>query len=251
MAELEVKLWRYRCITEGKNIEEWRPGKPTSCHKDPSHEIDINSVAVIGSVTSDVVKAEIMEEDVETGHHYRTYTAEIKASPGQIDTRMIAFGFPISIMCGGVHVDSDGDEIQLAVYPGRPLGKLNAPASHGDSEISVIEGVIDNACPGYIMTLEEGSNKENFYVNKVMDLENKLKISALQNAYTVNADITMTRRMLHSGLGELAIVPKGLIRIGDANIRSTHIPAGAPIVAYYKNNSDSEGHCIFYIEYFF
>jgi hypothetical protein len=104
---------------------------PTTCPTDTAHTLDTTLTSVIDTITEN--KVTIREESTETGGNFQSRSVTIVSDPGQTNTTLISWPYPVSAMAMEFNVSSDmkGDAVGLAVGVNTIIGALtaNSPAT--------------------------------------------------------------------------------------------------------------------------
>ena len=223
-----------RCITENTNVTTWGTSSPVSCPNNTNHSIDVNSIAIIGTIQKNSV---IVEEDSNGYFETTHFVNEIPAGEtGAISTHDISWDFDITLWRTALTVTQDmiGDEIQVVASPETVVGVVTSQININDSIINVSPTVIANTQRGFQCVLDDGVNKFTTEIKSIDKTNNQitLKNNSPYN-YTVNTPVKIGIFLVRY----LQMHNTETYEIGLKGLKGKEIKTGTVLRIYYKNNN--------------
>ena len=218
--------------------------------------IDLGKSRIVGHRNEQEMK--IKEMKVLTGGRYQLVHTKIVAPANQTTSHTMSFDADINLASAIFEFtgESKGDIVCWAAAPNTTIGVLTAPASIGDTELTVSSTVIDNIDYLFRVRLASASDPTNTYedVGVVTAIDEdgstitvKTPLTQIWSAGTTLVQITQIL------INDVEIGPLDTrIKIGQDTMRTSHISAGVNLVCEYKNNHVSEQHELYvYLSYFY
>lgn len=231
----EVNNYRLYCITESAYVSVWGTVEPTKCPNDSSHNIDTNSTVIVQTISTSTVK---VEED--SDGYFESENIEINVpagSPGDITTYDITWPMNVTLWKTLLTPTNDmiGDTLNVLASPETTLGVITSSTSIGSTTIPVNSTVTENIYRGFLVTLDDGVNKN--VCGRCINVDKAAGTisfeTATTSAYTTGAQVKISIYVLK----DIRIIDTKTIEIGDKGFKGKNIPAGMIMRIYYTNNS--------------
>ena len=188
------------------------------------------------------LEVKVLEEDElkRTQGHYQSRGMEmsIPASTGT-HTADFSFNYPISLM-SMEYVPSatmEGDHFSCLVAPETIVGVVTSDVTASDTVINVSSTVTDNVQLGYLVHLDDLTNKD--YVAEVTAIDKAAgTITVATGAVNGFAAATPTyvKQTVIMGI-DLRLNGTARVELGSTKIGGSYLPAGAVIRIEYKNDT--------------
>jgi hypothetical protein len=232
-----VNNYKIYCNTEAVYISGWGLKPPSTCYNNNTHDVNVNSVQLLSTVTSNEVT--IKEDKIQISRNTKIIQIPIiDVLPGESAT--VDYLFPINmsmyVFDYTANEDSVGDLISIHANPDTVLGLIGADMLVGDNTFIGPPALIAYAVVGFYLTISDGTNSDN--VGIITNIDPNTSIVTVEhsvtNAYlSVNTLVRMTIRILD----ELIIERVGVRTYGGEIIGGAAIPKGTVARFIYKNNS--------------
>jgi len=250
----KVNEYRLYCYTEATNVLGWGTIAPTACYHNTEHSIDLDSIVIVDSVDDEIVQADIIEENVQTGERYQAEQFNITALTGS-DWQSFNFSnpIPVTVKKGTIYVHDNcvGDEFECLMSPDTIIGVITADVAAEATEISVSETVINNIFVGAEVKLFDGVNQDNLERCIAIDTDtNKITVeTATTHSFSASSPtyVQMTVCFVH----DVKIINNAVIELGENAIKGFHWPANVVLQLRYKNNNGEAKNIGALLEYYY
>lgn len=229
----EVNHYRLDCQTDGY-VYVWDTVEPTVCPNDAGHTIN-PPIVVVESVSANTVRA---EED--SDGYFETSTIKMNiptGSPGDVSEHDVSWPMAVTLWKTLLTPTNDmvGDQISVVAEPETTIGVLTAPATAGDTTISVNSTVTDNAKRGFLITIDDGVNKDVCDRCSAVDSVNGTITfqTALVNSFAAGTLVKISIYVLD----KVDLVSTETIDIGNKGIKGKKLTSDMKLRIYYTNNS--------------
>ena len=231
-----VNKYRLFCIEENTYVYEWDTVEPTICPNDHADKsINTSLTTIVDNITADKVQ---VEED-SNGYFETTHLLfDIPSgTPGDITEYDISWPMDILLWKTLLTPTTDmiGDTITVVASPEATIGVLAAPINIGDTTFTVNSTVIDNAYRGFLVTIDDGVNKDVLgrciaidSVNSTISVE-----TAASYAFAAGTPVKVSVYTIK----DLYITDTTTIDIAAKGIKGKTVTAGMVMRVYYTNNS--------------
>ena len=243
-----VHNYRIWCVTESAYVYTWGTETPTVCPNNPAHTIDANSITIVETVSTNAVTAEENSNGYfETTHIIMNVPV---GTPGDIVTQDITWPMDILLWKTLLTPTSDmiGDVISVLASPETTVGVATAPVNIGVTTINVNSTVTANTQRGFLITLDDGVNKDVCGRCTAVDA-NAGTISfqtATVNSFTAGTPVKISVYVLNN----IRIIDTNIIDIGGKGFKGKTIPVGLTLRIYYTNNSGTSKTVVWRAEYY-
>lgn len=235
-----VERYRMYCETESSYVYVWSDSVPSVCPNNNTHTVTANSVTVVNRVSENSVKIE--EEDTETGitgGNFAVRSFPVSVTANETKATVVSWPIPVSILSIEFKTEDiqKGDVANVYIAHETTIGALSADASSNSATLTVSSTVFDHIMVGYLITLDDGTNKE--LLGRVIDIDvgnSQISVeTATTNSFTA-ATPTYVKMSIHM-MQEYVFGPGGPASIGESKIGGSYLPANTPITIVYKNNT--------------
>lgn len=231
----EVNQYRIFCVTENDYVYTWGTSPPTTCPNNSAHTIDTNSITIVQTVSTQVVKAaEDSDGYFETGHIVMNIPS---AAPGTVSSHDVVW--PMNAILWRTLItpttDMIGDVVTVIASPETTIGVITSSVSSGNTIFSVNSTVTDNIQRGMSVTIDDGVNKENLGRCTAIDKINGTitVATAVTNSYAAGTPIKIGVYVLNG----IYFNNTETIDIGLKGMKGKIIDSGVILRVYYTNNS--------------
>ena len=233
------------CKTEEKVVYEWKDDPPTVCPHNSVHEIITNSIK---ESTNSFTAEENSEGYFETTHIPMDIPS---GTPGDITEHDVSWDMDILLWMTYLTPTSDmiGDEISVLAAPETTVGVLTAPAGIGDTVLNVNSTVTDNVWRGFIITLDDGVNKDVLGRCTAVDAGAGTITVKTPTSFAFAAGTTPVKMSIYV-IKDIYVMDTETIPIGGKGFRGKNLPAGTILRVYYTNNSGTAKLYRWRIEYY-
>lgn len=247
----EVYYYRLKCVTENNNKYIWNTEPPTTCPTNSEHEIDINSVTKITSISSDVV--EIKEESVPTGGNYKAETVIINTNVGETSITDKSWIIPINMFAVyfNTFTEHDGDNLVVEIAPDTIIGSITNDVNIGDTIIHVSDTVLKHIYVGYYIKLNDLTNSNDCGMVTLVDKSSKtITVNIPTNqSFSMNTPtyIQQTIRMIDN----FELSGSNKYSLGTTTVGGSYVPTGTIARVKYTNNGSESKKFRINIEYLY
>lgn len=184
------------------------------------------------------VKVQEENPDLPTGGAFlATGLEHIVPSGAGVTTSNFSYTYPLAILSLEFTPTAamEGDRITVKIAPETIIGAITADVSASDSTYTVQQSVIDNIRIGYLVHLDDGTNKDE--VGKVTAIDTAgLTITVDGSATNAFAAATPTYVKISRCLLEnLRLVGTAPCSLGASKIGASYLPAGTVMRFEYEN----------------
>lgn len=243
----EYQLW---CLTEATYITKWDTHEPMTCPNDSSHTIDPSSIVIIDIVSKTI--ATVSTSAAGTNNFWKAdcYNFPIAAGPDVKTVVDISYPYPVSARASTIYMNAGnvGDMLTVHAAPNTTVGEITLPVASGDTVIHVDSGVVANIFPGFLFHLTDGTNTSDLGEVIYVDQENQtvsVTVGADRDYTNAQVQFTMVR------ISNMTVVTPGPIKMGQAELGGTHVPAGSITRAIYTNQSPGSKNLNVILELFY
>jgi len=234
MAE-EVNKYRIYCTTEAGYVCMWGTEEPTTCPNDTGHTIDTNSITIVQTISTDVVLV-----DEHTEGYFETEHIEMSipsGTPGDVTEHDVVWPMDIILWKTLLTPTSDmiNDQLSAVASPETTVGVIGSAVNIGDTVLTVNSTVLDNTLRGFLITLDDGVNKD--VLGRCIakdDVNSTITVdTATSYAYAIGTPVKISVYIIK----DLFITDTNIIEIGGKGLKGKSVPAGLILRVYYTNNS--------------
>lgn len=239
-------LYKLFCITEEKVVKVWGP-KPTVCPHNSVHEIALDSVRVDENFNNTIIAAENTYGDFETEPVNLIVPA---GTPGDVTEHDVSWDMDILLWLSYLKPTSDmiGDSITVVAAPETTIGGVTAPISIGDTTISVNPGIFQYVKRGYLITLDDGVNKD--VVGRCTAVDSINNTISFKNPTTYAFSPGIPVKMSIYIIKDMPVIDTDRIPIAQKGMKGKNVPQGTIIRVYYTNNSGTSKNVYWRPEYY-
>ncbi len=228
------QLYKLYCVDEKTIVKTWTDTAPTVCPNNSIHNIELDSVRV-SEKYNDIVKAiEVSEGYFETTHIVMNIPS---GDPGDISEHDVTWPMDILLWKTFLTPSTDmiGDTISVLGAPETIIGTITSTVNINDTVINVNTTVTDNMWRGFLVTLDDGVNKD--------VLGRCIAIDSVAGTITVDTPASFS---YNSGtpvkisvyiLKDIYISDTKIMEIGGKGFKGKDVPSGMILRVYYTNNS--------------
>jgi len=233
-----INRYQVYCIEEGKFIETLSETAPTECPNPINHTsraINHDLTSIIETFDKNVIRA---EEDTDGYFETTHVTMNIPGgTPGDITEHDVEWPMDILLWKTILTPTTDmiGDEISVLASPETQVGVLTAPFNIGDTVLNVNPTVIDNMWRGFLITIDDGVNKDILGRCKAIDAVSNTITVETASSYNF-APGTPVKISIYI-LKDIYISDINVIDIGTKGFKGKKITSGTKLRVYYTNNS--------------
>jgi len=244
----EVYKYRIWCVTENAYVYSWGTVEPTTCPNNPAHTIDTNSITIVETVSTTAVTAEENSNGYfETTHIIMNVPT---GSPGDVVTQDVTWPMDILLWKTLLTPTSDmiGDLISVLASPETTVGVAAVPINIGDTTISVNSTVTANTERGFLITLDDGVNKNVCGRCTAVDaIGGTISFQTpTVNSFAAGTPVKISVYVLNN----IRIIDTNIIDIGAKGFKGKTIPVGLILRIYYTNNSGTSKTVVWRAEYY-
>lgn len=232
-----LNLYRVYCTVEEIYINTWDIVEPTTCPNNNTHAISSN-IDIIDEVSTSNIT---VNED--TDGYFETTTVSMlipSGLPGSVTEHDVSW--PMNILVWNTHITPTtpmiDDSMSVIASPETIIGVLTVGTNIGDTVLNVNSTVIDNAYGGFLVTLDDGVNKD--VVNRISGIDSinsQITVETpLSYAYSPGTPFKISIYLLK----DIFIANTNEINIGQKGFRGKQLDANVPLRVYYTNNSGTE-----------
>lgn len=236
---MSVYKYRIYCVTDSTFEFTWAETEPTVCPTNTGHTIDTNQTTIVDELPKNVVTAEIKEEIVTTGGHYRCEGTDLLNCTGNTTT-IHDFSWPYRIsalnMLWFPTSENLNDIVNVYVGPETLAGAITNFVTASDTVINVQSTVTANAKVGYRLMLDDGTNSEFVYIVSIDSGAGTVTVDPpVTNGYSpltptyCKLDVQVCKNVLLPGQYNMVI--------GEAAIGGSSVPANTVVRVTYENKA--------------
>lgn len=251
------------CVTEQTFVQSWGITPPTKCPNDTSHEINLDSVNRVGSVSEDKVTINnefVPPGAISTSGYYKCDCIIVTCAPSTTTVYDTAIPFPICIntVQFAISQENCGDTVTIIGAPNTLLCPNDTEVLSGSNTITVPSVIAPYLIKGFYFKLKDDvTNPSNPVVEDLLQIISCVPVDANHVTVTtvgstvanfpVGSKILMERRTINNFYMN---VP-GTQIFGGAILGSSYVPADAVTRIIYVNNTNVEKKFVMYYEYYF
>ena len=230
----EINKYRILCNTENTFVYSWGTTKPTHCPNDPAHTIS-DLIVIVETISSQNVTI----NENSDGYFETTHIVMNIPSGATGDVYVQDVTWPMDILLWKTlltpSTDMLGDVINVLASPETAIGTLTATANIGDSTIVVDSTAIQNIQRGFLVTLDDGVNKN--VCGRCTGIDTVNSTISFQTATSHSFSSGTPVKISVYVLKDIHIVDTNTINMGDKGIKGKTIPAGSILRIQYTNNT--------------
>ena len=231
-----IHKWEYKCVEEDILVYMWSTDVPTTCPNNNGHTIDTNApISIIETISSNTFRAE-----ENTDGYFETEHIEMNipsGTPGDVTEHDVSWPMDIILWKTLLTPTSDmiNDQISALASPETTVGVIGASVNIGDTVLTVNSTVLDNTLRGFLITLDDGVNKD--VLGRCIakdDINSTITVNtATSFAYAPGTPVKISVYIIK----DLFITDTNVIVIGGKGLKGKSVPAGLILRVYYTNNS--------------
>lgn len=229
-----MSLYKLFCTSEDKVVRKWSDVPPTVCPNSINHEIELNSVKIDESYNGNIIVQEASDGYFETTHIKMNVPS---GNPGDVTEHDITWIFDVLLWKSVLTPLSDmiGDKISVLAQPETQIGIIGATAAIGSTTFGVNSTVLENIWRGFLITLNDGVNKNVVGRCTIID---KINNTITVETPTTVEFLTGTHVQISVYvLKDIDIIDTNPIDIGSKGFKGKILNAGKILRVYYTNNS--------------
>ena len=244
------QLYKLYCVDENKVVTIWSNISPIVCPNNDVHEIELDSVRISEKYNDTI---EVIEENgggyFETSHIAMNIPA---GTPGDITEHDVTWVMDILLWKTILTPTSDmiGDIITVVGGPETTIGAIGAVVNIGDTVITVNSTVITNMWRGFLVTLDDGVNKDVLGRCTNVDSVNSTITVETGTTYAYSPLTPTPVKISVYILKDIYISDTNVIEIGSKGFKGKSVSSGQIIRVYYTNNSGTAKTFRFRPEYY-
>lgn len=227
-----INQYRIHCVTENKDVYNWNNN--ITCPNDHTHQIDINSVSIFDTISSDVVT--INQSNPIIPGNWRVENDSFTVLPGEIYTSLITFKYPTGALTLNwtsydIHA---GDIINGYVGENTTIGIITQSISPGDTIYNVSPSVLKHLNLGFLVNITNGTQN--------IQLGECIKLDTINNTITcsIPCNISLSSHSLVQMtiwiIRDIYITGKSKVSLGVKHLNSDFLPANIINKFTYQNN---------------
>lgn len=233
------KIW---CNTDSQYEYVWAEDEPTACPVNNSHSVDLSSISIGDTVSTERVK--IIEENISTGENYmcECHTITYATGAGSVTATDFSWPFPISVLDLQLVTRTENiqDEIQVCVAPDTIVGIIAADAATGATGAVVSSTVIDNSMIGYYVSITDGVSLHE--CGRIVSVDSANSKISWETPTIINfaaASPTYVRLTVYV-VNDYSIGPPSRYVVGEGKIGGSHVPANTTVRVLLTNTDGSQ-----------
>lgn len=229
----EVNKYRLNCATDGY-VYVWDTVEPTTCPNNSGHTIN-PPIVIVDKVSMKTVRAEEASDGYfETGH---TTVSVPTGAPGTVTEHDVEWPMNITLWQSALTQTNDmvGDRISVVAAPETTVGVATAPINIGDTTITVNSTVTENAKRGFLITIDDGINKN--ICGRCTAVDTGAGTITFQTPTTNSFSAGTPIKISIYVVDKIDIVNTETMNIGNKGIKGKRLTAGTKLRIYYTNNS--------------
>ncbi len=231
---MSKELYKLYCIDERRVVYKWTDTPPTVCPNNNVHDIDLDSVKISQKYNDRVIAEEISTGYFESQHIPMNIPS---GTPGDITEHDVTW--PMDILLWKTYLtptpDMIGDFISVLAAPETTVGAITAPVNIGDTVLNVSSTVTDNVWRGFLITLDDGTNKDVLGRCTAVDAgAGTITVTTPTSfGFAIGTPVKISIYVLDS----IYIADTNIIDIGAKGFRGKRVDDGTILRIYYTNNS--------------
>lgn len=240
--------YRIFCITENKFITIWSDTKPITCSNNSLDTIDLNSITIIDTISSNDVNI-IQSSPGSSGDNYRVQAFSMTIPANSQTIKDMKWNYPVNVMTVNFCIGSDhvNDLIDGYIAPDTTIGAITKNISQGDSIIHVSPTIFTYLNIGYLITVTNGSQKVN--LGECIQLNpTDMTIKCINSANAPILAGAYVQMTIHNIANFIICEPANVVSLATKHLVSTPLPAGIIARLVYTNNSNTDKTFCYYCE---
>jgi hypothetical protein len=240
--------YRVFCNTENKFVNTWSKVAPTNCPNNISDNINISTITVIDSLSSQNVN--VLQSSLGfTNQFYQVQGFEIIIPGNTTVIKDISWPFNISIMTMNFQPSEDniGDIINGFAGPNTTIGIITANITQNVSVLNVNSTVIQNIKTGYIVNLTDGI--ENIIMGQCIHIDKVNSRITCDIPSSINLSAGSYLQVSRQIIKNIKFKSNNTIEIANKILTSSSFPANTIARLIYTNNSNTDKIFSFFTEY--
>lgn len=227
-------LYKLYCVSEDKVVRKWSATPLTECPHSSNHEIEIESVKKDEAYDGNIIAQEASEGYFETTHIKMNIPS---GNPGDITEHDVTWPSDVLLWRTLLTPLSDmiGDELSVVAGPETVIGVMGVASIIGETIFVVNSTVTDNMWRGFLVTLDDGTNKDILGRCVAVNKTNSTITVETPATYAFNP-MTQVKISVYI-LRDIEITDTNVIDIGSKGFKGKKLDAGTPLRVQYTNNS--------------
>jgi len=229
------QLYQIYCKSEKKIIKEWSLTPLTKCPNSINHEVDLDSSKIDEGYNNTIIAQEASDGYFETTHVNMSIP---DGTPGTVTEHDVSW--PMDILMWRTLLtplsDMIGDQLSVLAGPETTVGIVTSLVNIGDTVINVNSTVIANTIRGFLITLNDGVNKDVLGRCTAVDTGASTITVTTPTTHSFAAMTTPVKISIYL-LKDIDITDTKVIDIGSKGFKGKNLPAGTILRVYYTNNS--------------
>ncbi len=234
-----VGNYKIYCNDENKYVSGWSVAPPSACYNNNAHDININSVQLIQTISTDTVK--IKEDSILIPRNVWIKHIEFTGIyPQTSQDQYFTFKIPISMYSFTFVTDNTnkGDEFTIAVNPDTPLGLITENLNAGVTTLHAPPGLLLYGWNGFELKITDGTNTDD--LGMILSIDKDTGIVEFENKTEHNfSSNNSVVKMTYYTMKNFKFGAPGVQRYGDDIIGGASPPIGTVVKFTYNNNSAS------------
>lgn len=227
-------LYKLFCNSEGKVVRVWGSTPPTTCPNNNTHDIALDSIREDHQFNNKIITEENTTGDFET----EDITMEIpQGVPGEVSEHDVTWPMDFLLWKTILKPSSEmiGDLITVLAIPETTVGAIVAPINIGDTTFYVDPGIFNYIKRGYVITLDDTTNKE--FLGRITHIDSVSGTITTENATAYGYNPGTPVKMSIYVIKNLYMSDTDPIEIASKGIKGKSIQSGGILRVYYTNNS--------------
>jgi hypothetical protein len=262
-----VNKYELYCIDEQQFVSSWGTTPPTKCPNDTSHQVNPDSVNIVGGVSENVVSIDSVNTPPGADATSGTYKYDcivMTCNPNAITTYDLVEPIPMCINAVEFSIleQNCGDVVSTTVSPdtlirnpitGMPI-TTTQQISANTKTFTVPSYILTYLTRGYYLKLMDDSDSNNIIIN---ELEQIVSTNATNSTVTTKSATSHTFPIGSKILIERRIIDQFHLNrpeshmFGSTIIGSSYVPANTVTQIAYKNNTSETKKFVVYYEYYY
>ena len=234
------QVYRYRiwCSTDSKYEYVWNTTEPTVCPTNSAHTI--SDVTIVDTVSTDIKQV----TETTDGLYYLCETQKFTIPAGTgVSYHTHSWPHDILIWKTEYHSQANqiGDSFNVSISPNTTIGVIAAPATAGDTVLTVSPTVLIYAQKGFFVTLYDTGASPPILHNagRCLNIDSENSQITIENALTsnMNPGVTLINITVYLLRGIEIDLDNRNIDFADKGIRGKILPANTTMQLEYTNNN--------------